>query len=1156
MKIKITLLIIVSLLTQTAFSASWFVNNSTGDDLFDGTSATLGGGSIGPKKTINAALLFASYSDTIYISDGLYEETLVIDKGLVIRGNNWGIDPLTTARLAETIIVSPIQAISLPISGNSLIEIKSCCVEIDGISLSGDNPNLSVSKTKYGEEFEISYGIAGKGNFDNLHFTNLFISNFSNVGINFTSGIYSTKSNLINKCSIKVGEDKSIGILFNENFYSNLSNLSIDSTGTGLILDSFNVKSGVISTYSFLDIRAELSGINLFNFSGNTDSIYFEYNNIKQLDPSYNFIGFWISNISSLGFASISTVVITDVTQGILIKNIQDKFVFNISDNTIANANDGITLDQKAGMPAINLPIKNCKITDMSGSGIYAVSEGGLALISLVDIQILKSQVGIKILGNTNMSPGNTEFTTISKYYIFLDSSAGGIKPNFKIDATQCVYDGIIGYNLINRNPYNVEDKIRHYLDRNYLGWVLFKNNSLYVTTRDGNYTLTPAFKVALNNWNVYLDSINSMENVLVDKKINLYTHHSSAIGKVTINNFGAVLYLHGKLLLQTGLELVEGYAEMSDADTLVVLRSNIGTRLSSGKVNSYVRGTLYMRYLNMPVNFAIKDTIPIGRSNDFRPFYINATWPAGISSFDIGFKTLTGKAPINKLPTNITHISDVRYWQVFNPFNQTGFNIKNTGVSYSSITNNDYVNDPTNLRLIYDNFSSTFNLGGSGSTAVNGSIMSTTGAPGYGLYTLGNAKGGNNILSFNTPIALINSTGSCSNDSIMISGSNSSSASAINNWLWQITGPSTVVSTENAPVIKKLITVPGNYTITLIITNSLGNKDTATAALTIQAIPVVQYTKLLPCFPLAIDLTNTSIIPVGTSLAQTEWKINSIFYTTTNLKFTPIAVGAQTGHLKVTLDNGCSDTIAVSVFSFATPILVLSPNGVRQICTGDSVKVKVTHSGGALTWNDGLTHDSIILKKNSFYKATNTASPQCKSYDSVSAIMLDLPTVDAGPSYNILPGKSAELKGSSNGMIEWTPTIWLNDATVLRPISRPLATIKYYLSATSIDGCEAKDSMVVVVNDEEHSSIPNLITPNGDGHNDKWVLSNIKDPQNCKVDIFTREGSNVYSSDSYKNDFDGTRDGKILPDGFYVFVIENKVKNEIFNGILNILTK
>ena len=69
--------------------------------------------------------------------------------------------------------------------------------------------------------------------------------------------------------------------------------------------------------------------------------------------------------------------------------------------------------------------------------------------------------------------------------------------------------------------------------------------------------------------------------------------------------------------------------------------------------------------------------------------------------------------------------------------------------------------------------------------------------------------------------------------------------------------------------------------------------------------------------------------------------------------------------------------------------------------------------------------------------------------------------------------------------------------------------------------------------------------SPNGDGINDKWLVTN---GASCATQIiakvFNRYGSPVYQSDNYKNDWDGTYKGKPIPDATYYYVVTYRLIN------------
>ncbi|MBL4592881.1 MAG: gliding motility-associated C-terminal domain-containing protein [Flavobacteriales bacterium] len=76
-------------------------------------------------------------------------------------------------------------------------------------------------------------------------------------------------------------------------------------------------------------------------------------------------------------------------------------------------------------------------------------------------------------------------------------------------------------------------------------------------------------------------------------------------------------------------------------------------------------------------------------------------------------------------------------------------------------------------------------------------------------------------------------------------------------------------------------------------------------------------------------------------------------------------------------------------------------------------------------------------------------------------------------------------------------------------------------------------------------------ITPNGDGKNDTWTIKGLKGKGT--VIVFNRWGQKVFESTGYNNDWGGTSNGNILPDGDYYYVINCDDGND-YKGPLTIL--
>lgn len=69
--------------------------------------------------------------------------------------------------------------------------------------------------------------------------------------------------------------------------------------------------------------------------------------------------------------------------------------------------------------------------------------------------------------------------------------------------------------------------------------------------------------------------------------------------------------------------------------------------------------------------------------------------------------------------------------------------------------------------------------------------------------------------------------------------------------------------------------------------------------------------------------------------------------------------------------------------------------------------------------------------------------------------------------------------------------------------------------------------------------NITNALSPNGDGINDFWVVEDIQLYQNNNVRIVNRTGLTVYEKKNYDNTWDGSFNGKPLPEGTYYYAID-----------------
>jgi gliding motility-associated-like protein len=93
-------------------------------------------------------------------------------------------------------------------------------------------------------------------------------------------------------------------------------------------------------------------------------------------------------------------------------------------------------------------------------------------------------------------------------------------------------------------------------------------------------------------------------------------------------------------------------------------------------------------------------------------------------------------------------------------------------------------------------------------------------------------------------------------------------------------------------------------------------------------------------------------------------------------------------------------------------------------------------------------------------------------------------------------------------------------------------------LAATDFNGCRSFDIMIIEFADCT-IQIPNVITPNGDGINDEWIIG-LDRPLFFEVVIYNRWGLIVYESKDFSTFWNGTnyKSGELCSEGVYFYII------------------
>lgn len=112
-----------------------------------------------------------------------------------------------------------------------------------------------------------------------------------------------------------------------------------------------------------------------------------------------------------------------------------------------------------------------------------------------------------------------------------------------------------------------------------------------------------------------------------------------------------------------------------------------------------------------------------------------------------------------------------------------------------------------------------------------------------------------------------------------------------------------------------------------------------------------------------------------------------------------------------------------------------------------------------------------------------------------------------------------------------------------------------YSVTVTDGSGCQDVASIQIITStSQEADLVSTIITPNGDGINDKLEIKNLPSNNNIKLDIYNMWNDRVYSAYNYNNDWNCVgSNGNVLPDGAYYYIISGM--GDTKRGTINILT-
>jgi trimeric autotransporter adhesin len=117
-----------------------------------------------------------------------------------------------------------------------------------------------------------------------------------------------------------------------------------------------------------------------------------------------------------------------------------------------------------------------------------------------------------------------------------------------------------------------------------------------------------------------------------------------------------------------------------------------------------------------------------------------------------------------------------------------------------------------------------------------------------------------------------------------------------------------------------------------------------------------------------------------------------------------------------------------------------------------------------------------------------------------------------------------------------WQTGVLGNDYTALHAGT-------YTVTVKDRNSCTTNFSVSIGDDDCGGVTIHDVITPNGDGVNDVWIIEGIQNYPNSIVQVYDKWGDKLYETHNYNNDWNGKKTtGELLPDGTYFYIVKLNV--------------
>jgi len=282
------------------------------------------------------------------------------------------------------------------------------------------------------------------------------------------------------------------------------------------------------------------------------------------------------------------------------------------------------------------------------------------------------------------------------------------------------------------------------------------------------------------------------------------------------------------------------------------------------------------------------------------------------------------------------------------------------------------------------------------------------------------------------------------------------------------------------------------------------------------------------------VSTGNTMVVDLTSYQSNIIANPNNYIFTFTTQAGAPIPnpsnytlnIGSNVINVKIATADGCFKNIVLELVLNPKPIITLPED--FDFCKGKTVTLDAGTGFTSYLWNTGATTQTINVSSPGNYSVTVTNIFGCSNTNNIQlsySILAEIVSVN-------INNNSATVILSASGNYEYSldNSSW-QDSNVFSNLGMG----EYIVYVRTKSGCIIGQKPFSIFN------IPNAISPNGDGINDKWKITGLENYSGSEIHVFDRKGLLVFKQIINKKplEWDGKIKGSSIPTGNYWYSIK-----------------